>query len=52
MYTLDSYVQHITWWDHIDVGYKNYTHPLFNARISGVITDSEFSNFDKHFLQN
>ena len=45
------YVQHKTWC-HIDVGYNNYTHTLFNARIYGVMTDLEFSNFDIHLLQN
>ena len=52
MYLLDSYVQHKTLWDHLDVGHNNYSHTLFNARIYGVITDSEFSNFDKQLLQN
>ena len=32
--------------------YNKYTHTSFNARIYGVITDSEFYNFDEHFLQN
>ena len=50
MYMLDSYVQLKTWWGHIDVGYNKYIHTLFNVRIYGVITKSEYSNFDKHFI--
>ena len=50
MYTLDSYVQLKTWWGHIDVGYNKYIHTLFNVRIYGVITESEYSNFDKPFI--
>ena len=52
MYMLDSYVQPKTWWDPIDVGYNKCTHTLFNARIYGVINNSEFYNFDNHLLQN
>ena len=50
MYMLDSYVKLKTWWGHTDVGYNKYIHTLFNVRIYGVITESEYSNFDKPFI--